>query len=121
MFILPGGVHLGPLWGHTVAFETENNATLWPWLQMKEKLGLVAQAAATALLILIQRGCAHPTLATFAVAAVVKTVIPLPSNGRSKASAPGTFIVCCLSNLYPPDGQRAEAQRDKANMGWAPG
>lgn len=56
MFTLPGGVHLGPLWDRTVAFETENNATLWPWLQMKEKLGLIAQAAVTVLLILIQGG-----------------------------------------------------------------
>lgn len=83
-----------------VAFETENNATLWPWLQIKEKLGPIAQARATVPLILMQgrRALVH-TLATLAVVAVVGSVIPLPSNGWSKASAPGTFIVSRLSNL----------------------
>lgn len=66
MFTLPGGVHLGPLWGRMVAFETENNATLWPWLQIKEKLGPIAQARVTVLFLLIQEGVllAH-TLITF--------------------------------------------------------
>lgn len=63
VFTLPGGVRLGPLWGRMVAFETENNATLWPWLQMKEKLGPIAQAGVTVLLILMRGGrapCPHP-------------------------------------------------------------
>lgn len=61
VFTLPGGVRLGPLWGHTVAFETENNATLWPWLQIKEKLGPIARQERLSLNINTRRVCPLPT------------------------------------------------------------
>lgn len=61
VFTLPGGVRLGPLWGRTVAFETENNATLWPWLQIKEQLGLIARQERLSLNINTRKVWPSPT------------------------------------------------------------
>lgn len=72
---LPGGlpqVHSGA--ACTVAFEMENNATLWPWLQVKQKLGPAARAAASVLLILAR--APHPHPATPAVASVASPRSP---------------------------------------------
>lgn len=86
-----------------MAFETENNATLWPWLQIKEKLGLIARQERLSLNINTRRVWPSPPAP---VVAVAHRATPLPSSGRSKASARALLLSAAsvIFNLSPAKG-----------------
>lgn len=83
--------------GCTVAFETKNNATLWPRLQIREELGLSARQERLSLNINTGGRALARARATFAVGTVAWSVSPLPSLGGQRP-ARGHFY-CQRSNL----------------------